>query len=63
MEDIFIQALAERSKKEAGLIDQLPEDVKILVEEKISSYFSNLTQEEIDEINGNVTEETVINND
>ena len=37
MEDIFIQALAERSKKEAGLIDQLPEDVKVLVEEKLST--------------------------
>ena len=37
MEDIFIQALAERSKKEAGLIDQLPEDVKVLVEERLST--------------------------
>lgn len=35
MEEIFIQALAERSKKEAGLIDQLPEDVKVLVVEKL----------------------------
>lgn len=37
MEEIFIQALAERSKKEAGLIDQLPEDVKVMVEEKLST--------------------------
>jgi hypothetical protein len=37
MEDIFIQALVERTKKEAGLIDQLPEDVKLLVEEKLST--------------------------
>ena len=37
MEDIFIQALAERSKKEAGLIDQLPEDIKVMVEEKLST--------------------------
>jgi hypothetical protein len=36
MEDIFIQALAERTKSEAGLIDQLPEDVKVLVEEKLN---------------------------
>lgn len=37
MEDIFIQALAERSKKEAGLIDQLPDDVKAMVTEKLHS--------------------------
>ena len=37
MEDIFIQALANRTKQEAGLIDQLPEDVKVLVEEKLST--------------------------
>jgi hypothetical protein len=36
MEDIFIQALAERTKNEDGLIDKLPEDVKVLVEEKLS---------------------------
>ena len=36
MEDIFIQALAERSKKEAGLIDLLPADVKSQVEQKIA---------------------------
>lgn len=35
MEDIFIQALVTRSKSEEGLIDLLPEDVKILVEEKL----------------------------
>lgn len=37
MEDIFIQALAERSKKEAGLIDQLPQDIKIRVEERLTT--------------------------
>lgn len=37
MEDIFIQALAERSKKEVGLIDQLPDEIKILVDEKLSA--------------------------
>ena len=35
MEEIFIQALAERSKKEAGLLDQLPQDVKEMVETRI----------------------------
>lgn len=35
MEEIFIQALAERSKTEAGLIDQLPDDVKAMVTEKL----------------------------
>lgn len=37
MEEIFIQALAERSKKEVGLIDQLPSEIKILVDEKLSA--------------------------
>ena len=37
MEEIFIQALAERSKKEVGLIDQLPNEIKILVDEKLSA--------------------------
>ena len=37
MEDIFIQALAERTKKEEGLMEQLPEDVKLLVEERLST--------------------------
>lgn len=41
MEEIFIQALAERSKKEVGLIDQLPEDIKIMVEEKLSTEVQN----------------------
>ena len=43
MEEIFIQALAERSKMEAGLLSQLPEDVKALVLEK-------LTEEELKEL-------------
>lgn len=36
MEEIFIQALVTRSKSEAGLIDQLPADVKSQVEQKIA---------------------------
>ena len=36
MEDIFIQALAERSKKDANLINQLPDDVRSQVEQKIA---------------------------
>lgn len=41
MEDIFIQALVTRSKSEEGLIDLLPEDVKVLVEEKLSTEVQN----------------------
>ena len=37
MEEIFIQALAERSKKEVGLIDQLPNEIKVLVDERLSA--------------------------
>lgn len=37
MEEIFIQALANRSKQEEGLISLLPEDVKVMVEEKLST--------------------------
>lgn len=37
MEEIFIQALVTRSKMEEGLIDLLPEDVKVLVEEKLTT--------------------------
>ena len=36
MEEIFIHALAERSKKDVGLIDQLPADVRSQVEQKIA---------------------------
>jgi len=39
MEEVFIQALANRTKSEEGLIDLLPEDVKILVEEKLNESF------------------------
>ena len=35
MEEIFIQALAERAKKEDGLLDKLPQDIKEMVETKI----------------------------
>ena len=41
MEDIFIQALVTRSKMEACRLNQLPEDVKILVEEKLSTEVQN----------------------
>lgn len=37
MEDIFIQALVTRSHTEVDLIDKLPEEVKILVEERLST--------------------------
>lgn len=37
MEEIFIQALVERCKKEAGLVDQLPDEIKILVDERLSA--------------------------
>lgn len=37
MEEIFIQALAERCKKEVGLIDQLPNEIKVLVDERLST--------------------------
>lgn len=37
MEEIFIQALAERSKKEEGLISLLPNEIKVLVDEKLSA--------------------------
>lgn len=37
MEDIFIQALANRTKQEAGLIDQLPEEIKTRVSELLST--------------------------
>lgn len=37
MEEIFIQALATRSHTEADLLDKLPEDIKVLVEEKLTT--------------------------
>ena len=37
MEEIFIQALANRSKQDAGLIDQLPEEVKTQVQELLTT--------------------------
>jgi hypothetical protein len=37
MEEQFIIALANRSKSEAGLIDQLPDDVKLIVSERLLS--------------------------
>lgn len=37
MEEIFIQALAERCKKEVDLIDQLPNEIKVLVDERLSA--------------------------
>jgi hypothetical protein len=37
MEEQFIIALANRSKSEEGLIALLPDDVKCMVEEKLST--------------------------
>lgn len=37
MEEIFIKALATRSHTEADLLDKLPEEVKVLVEEKLTT--------------------------
>lgn len=37
MEEIFIQALVERCKKEVGLVDQLPNEIKVLVDERLSA--------------------------
>ena len=37
MEEIFIQALVTRSHTEADLLDKLPEDIKVLVEEKLTT--------------------------
>jgi len=36
MNEIFIIQLANRAKKEADLLDKLPADIKVLVEEKLS---------------------------
>lgn len=47
MEEIFIQALAERSKKEAGLLDQLPEEIREMVEIRIQeNEIQNQTENE-----------------
>lgn len=36
MEDIFIQALANRAKTEADILEKLPEEERSLVEKKIN---------------------------
>ncbi len=41
MEDIFIQALITRSHNETDLLDKLPEDIKLMVEEKLSTEVKN----------------------
>lgn len=47
MEEIFIQALVERAKKEAGLLDQLPEEIKEMVETRIQeNEIQNQTENE-----------------
>lgn len=38
MEEIFINALATRSKIEESLIDLLPNDIKLMVEDKLSEF-------------------------
>lgn len=37
MEEIFIQALATRTHTESDLLERLPEDIKVLVEEKLTT--------------------------
>lgn len=46
MEDIFIQALITRSYNETDLLDKLPEDIKLMVEDKLSE--SNEEMEQIE---------------
>ena len=47
MEEIFIQALVERAKKEAGLLDQLPEEIREMVETRIrENEIQNQTENE-----------------
>ena len=41
MEDIFIQALITRSYNETDLLDKLPEDVKLMIDEKLSTEVQN----------------------
>lgn len=41
MEEIFIQALVTRSYAEADLLDRLPKDIKVLVEEKLITEVQN----------------------
>ena len=41
MEEIFIQALVTRSHAEADLLERLPNDVKVLVEEKLTTEVQN----------------------
>ena len=41
MEEQFIIALINRAKTEEGLIEMLPEDVRCMVEEKISTEVQN----------------------
>jgi len=36
MDEIFVQALANRAKQDASLIDKLPEDVKQLVQDQLA---------------------------
>ncbi len=41
MDEIFINALATRSYNETDLLDKLPEDVKLMVEERLSTEVHN----------------------
>ena len=36
MNEIYIKILAERAKQDSTLLDKLPEDVRVLVEEKLA---------------------------
>lgn len=36
MNEVFIIALAERAKQDSAILEKLPEDVRVLVEEKLA---------------------------
>lgn len=45
MEEIFIKALAERSKKDTSLLDKLPEDIQNMVRTLLSLQVQEPEQE------------------
>lgn len=49
MDEIFIIQLAERAKKEEGMLELLPEDVKTMVEERLAEQNSQYQEPEITE--------------
>lgn len=44
MEDIFIQALITRSYNETDLLDKLPEDIKLMIDDKLSEFNEAMEQ-------------------